>query len=130
LTACDQSSQYVYYTLKGATDTLALAGYSFYDLIGINGATMVVVAAGYNNPGNYFHIYFGDTTAINSSQTNVLISLTNYDSSYSTNTLTLSEFGNVSNGYIAGTFMGEVVDGLNGEGLVPIAGAFRIKRTK
>jgi Carboxypeptidase regulatory-like domain len=128
LKTCEYSDQFVYYTLKGINDTLSLVNYSFGDLVGFEVYQMVIVATEIGNPAGYFHIYFGDTTVINSPQTDVLMTLTNYDSSYTTNTLTLTEFGSVNNGYVGGTFSGEVVAELNGA-LVPISGSFRIKRS-
>jgi len=126
---CNQSDEYIYYTLKGINDSLILGNYSFSNNKYINGYPIEIIATGDVNTANYFHIYFEDTTAINSPQTNLLISLTNYDSSYGTNTLTLTEFGSIGNGFIAGSFSGEVIDMLNGYALVPIQGIFRIKRT-
>jgi len=128
LEACNQTDEYIYYTLKGVNNNLIPGSYFFNNNDNINGFPIEVVGTSITN-GNYFHIYFEDTTAINSPQTNVLISLTNYDSSYGTNTLTLTEFGSIGSGYIAGSFSGQVLDMLNGYALVPIQGTFRIKRT-
>lgn len=68
---------------------------------------MEVVATGLSDINKYFHIYFGDTSAINFLQTQLWISLTNYDSSYSTNTWTRTELGSLANGYIAEPTLGK-----------------------
>ena len=78
----------------------------------------------FRNDGNN---HFTDVTA----QTHVTLTALGYDSATNIlDTLTLTQFGAVGTGYIAGSFSGQVTGYVNSNPvLYPIRGRLRVKRT-
>lgn len=133
LSVCNLPDEYVYYTVKGNSDTLTLANYSFntYGFQQSIGHAITAYTEQFSaeSQNNNFALSFFDTTAINKVQSNVTLYLSGYDTvSNKLDSVTLFEFGRVGSGYIMAGFSGQLL-AFPGAIMVPIQGRFRTKRT-
>ena len=132
LTACGTTTdQFINYTLNGVNNSLTTPDDSFYwdysDSTGVQHNSM----AG-SKPGQNIYLYMfykgGTVAGVFSSEMHIGVGGNNSDYQGSGINLNVTQYGNIGQ-FITGTFSGNV-SLINGGSPVPVAGSFKVRRTK